>query len=55
MQLHERASTVPLNSYDRQDWQKGYESVKQELDYWVDDIEGEHLFGQGRMRKVRCK
>ncbi len=41
MQLHERASTVPLNSYDRQDWQKGYESVKQELDYWVEDIEGE--------------
>ncbi len=41
MQLHERASTVPLNSYDRQDWQKGYESVKHELDYWVEDIEGE--------------
>ena len=41
MQLHERASTVPLNSYDRQDWQKGYESVKHEEDYWVEDIEGE--------------
>jgi len=41
MQLHERASSVPLNSYDRQDWQKGYESVTQELDYWVEDIEGE--------------
>ncbi len=41
MQLHERASSVPLNSYDRQDWQKGYESVTQEEDYWVEDIEGE--------------
>jgi all-trans-8'-apo-beta-carotenal 15,15'-oxygenase len=29
-QLHERASTVPADSYQREDWQKGYESVKHE-------------------------
>lgn len=40
-QLYEHASTVPLKSYDREDWQKGYESLKQEFDYWIDDIEGE--------------
>lgn len=40
-QLHERASTVPTNSYERQDWQKGYESLKQEFDYWIDDVEGQ--------------
>lgn len=40
-QLHERATTVPVNSYERGDWQKGYESLPQELDYWIDDIEGQ--------------
>ncbi len=40
-QLHERASTVPTNSYNRQDWQRGYESVKEESDYWIDDVEGQ--------------
>ena len=40
-QLHERASSVPTNSYQRQDWQKGYESLKQEFDYWIDDVEGQ--------------
>ena len=40
-QLYEHASTVPVKSYDRKDWQKGYESLKQEFDYWIDDIEGE--------------
>jgi len=40
-QLHERASTVPTNSYTRQDWQRGYESVKEESDYWIDDVEGQ--------------
>lgn len=40
-QLHERASTVPTTSYARQDWQKGYESVKEELNYWIDDVEGQ--------------
>ncbi|MBD2776370.1 carotenoid oxygenase family protein [Iningainema tapete] len=40
-QLYERASTVPEKSYTRGDWQKGYESLKQEYDYWIDDIEGQ--------------
>ncbi|PPS39167.1 carotenoid oxygenase family protein [Chroococcidiopsis sp. TS-821] len=41
MQLHERASTVPIHSYQRQDWQGGYKSLKTEYDYWIDDIEGQ--------------
>jgi all-trans-8'-apo-beta-carotenal 15,15'-oxygenase len=40
-QLYEHASTVPVTSYNAQDWQRGYESLKQEYDYWIDDIEGE--------------
>jgi all-trans-8'-apo-beta-carotenal 15,15'-oxygenase len=41
-QLNERASTVPpVLSYDREDWQKGYNSLKEEFDYWIEDIEGE--------------
>ncbi|MFB2836010.1 carotenoid oxygenase family protein [Floridanema evergladense] len=40
-QLYEHASTVPVKSYDRQKWQKGYQSLKQEFNYWIDDIEGE--------------
>src|SRR4028118_794772 len=28
-------------SYDRADWQRGYESQPNEFDYWIDDIEGE--------------
>lgn len=39
-QLHERAASVPTNSYQREDWQKGYESLKQEFDYPIDDVEG---------------
>ena len=39
-QLHERAASVPTNSYQREDWQKGYESLKQEFDYSIDDVEG---------------
>ncbi|MGH2416118.1 MAG: carotenoid oxygenase family protein, partial [Microcystaceae cyanobacterium] len=27
--------------YNRQEWQKGYQSQPHEYDYWVDDIEGE--------------
>jgi all-trans-8'-apo-beta-carotenal 15,15'-oxygenase len=41
MQINERASTVPAKSYTRGDWQGGYESLKEEFDYWIDDIEGE--------------
>jgi all-trans-8'-apo-beta-carotenal 15,15'-oxygenase len=40
-QLHERATSVPTRSYERRDWQRGYESLKHEFDYWVDDVEGE--------------
>jgi all-trans-8'-apo-beta-carotenal 15,15'-oxygenase len=28
-------------SYNRTDWQGGYESLYQEFDYWIDDIEGQ--------------
>lgn len=40
-QLHERATAIPTKSYERGDWQKGYESLPQELDYWIDDVEGQ--------------
>ncbi|WP_017314235.1 carotenoid oxygenase family protein [Mastigocladopsis repens] len=40
-QLYERASTVPEKSYIRGDWQKGYESLTEEFDYWIDDVEGQ--------------
>lgn len=40
-QLYEHASTVPVTPYNAQDWEKGYESLKQEFDYWIDDVEGE--------------
>jgi all-trans-8'-apo-beta-carotenal 15,15'-oxygenase len=39
-QLFEQASTVPLDSYNVSEWQKGYRSLKQEFSYWIDDIEG---------------
>ena len=34
------ASSTSL-SYSRQDWQKAYDSQRNELDYWIDDVEGE--------------
>lgn len=41
-QLNERAATAPPTlSYTPEDWQKGYRSLKQEFDYWIEDIEGE--------------
>lgn len=40
-QLYEHASTIPDKSYTRGDWQQGYQSLKEEFDYWIDDIEGE--------------
>ncbi|HEY9849453.1 MAG TPA: carotenoid oxygenase family protein [Leptolyngbyaceae cyanobacterium] len=39
-QLYEHASTVPAKSYNNQDWQGGYESLKEEFDYEIDDVEG---------------
>lgn len=29
------------SSYNREDWQRGYRSLKQEFDYWIDEIDGE--------------
>lgn len=40
-QLYEHASTAPVKSYNTQDWQGGYESLKEEFDYEIDDVEGE--------------
>jgi all-trans-8'-apo-beta-carotenal 15,15'-oxygenase len=40
-QLYERASQVPQKSYNRGDWQRGYESLDKEFDYWIDDVEGQ--------------
>lgn len=40
-QLHERASTVPVASYNQKDWQTGYRSLYQEHDYWIDDVKGQ--------------
>ena len=34
------ASTPTPLSYTREDWQQGYRSLRQEFDYWIDDIEG---------------
>ncbi|MCU0527025.1 MAG: carotenoid oxygenase family protein [Elainella sp. Prado103] len=49
-QLGERAALAPelapevnttAQSYQIQDWQKGYRSLPQEYDYWIDEIEGQ--------------
>ncbi len=32
---------VTKKSYNVQNWQGGYESLREEYDYWIDDIEGE--------------
>lgn len=40
-QVYEQGSTVPEKSYNRGNWQKGYESLEKEFDYWIDDVEGE--------------
>ncbi|MBD2665057.1 retinal pigment epithelial membrane protein [Richelia sinica FACHB-800] len=42
MQISPNPTNIDLEkSYTREDWQKGYESLKEEFDYWIDDIEGE--------------
>ena len=33
-------ATDTAPSYSRSDWQKGYRSLKNEYDYWIDDVEG---------------
>ncbi|HEY9749218.1 MAG TPA: carotenoid oxygenase family protein [Allocoleopsis sp.] len=40
-QLQERATTVPIDGYSRQDWQKGYRSLRKEYDYQIDEVEGQ--------------
>lgn len=40
-QLYEHATSMPTNPYEREDWQKGYRSLKQEFDYCIDDVEGQ--------------
>ena len=39
--LEPQDSQVLEKSYALKDWQGGYESLTQEYDYWIDDIEGE--------------
>ena len=39
-QLKETAARAQ-HSYSLADWQKGYRSLKEEHDYWIDEIEGE--------------
>ncbi|NDJ18091.1 carotenoid oxygenase family protein [Myxacorys almedinensis] len=41
MQLFEHASTVPITSYNTEEWQKGYRSLHHEYEYWIDEVEGE--------------
>jgi all-trans-8'-apo-beta-carotenal 15,15'-oxygenase len=40
-QFHGVDSTAPLESYRQKDWQKGYRSLLDQYDYWIDDIEGQ--------------
>ncbi|MBK1989785.1 carotenoid oxygenase family protein [Sphaerospermopsis aphanizomenoides BCCUSP55] len=39
--LEPQSNQILQKSYTREDWQGGYESLKQEDDYWIDEIEGE--------------
>jgi all-trans-8'-apo-beta-carotenal 15,15'-oxygenase len=41
LQLSQPETAAQKPSYDRKDWQRGYESQPNEADYWIDDIEGE--------------
>jgi all-trans-8'-apo-beta-carotenal 15,15'-oxygenase len=36
-----RSPTPPSLTYSRDDWQRGYESLHTEQEYWITDIEGE--------------
>ncbi len=40
-QLPKRAFTVPIKSYKQEDWQGGNQSLKEEFDYSIEDVEGE--------------
>lgn len=42
IQIGERTAFPPdALSYDLQNWQKGYRSLTQEQDYWIDEVEGQ--------------
>lgn len=40
-EAQKHAFVAPVKSYDLNEWQRGYESLKQEFDYWIDDVEGQ--------------
>ncbi|MEC4814768.1 MAG: carotenoid oxygenase family protein [Scytonema sp. PMC 1069.18] len=40
-ELKDCTSKVSEKSYDRWDWQGGYQSLTQEFDYWIDNVEGQ--------------
>ncbi len=40
IQIDERDASKE-KSYTREHWREGYQSLKEEYDYWIDDIEGE--------------
>jgi all-trans-8'-apo-beta-carotenal 15,15'-oxygenase len=40
-QVSEQNNATQVKSYNVKEWQKGYRSLKQESDYWIDEIEGE--------------
>jgi all-trans-8'-apo-beta-carotenal 15,15'-oxygenase len=41
LQFNQSATIDAQKSYNRWDWQEGYQSLKEEFDYWIDDVEGE--------------
>src|SRR4028118_956825 len=41
LQSFQPQTAAQKSSYDRADWQRGYESQPNEFDYWIDNIEGE--------------
>lgn len=40
-QLQNPASSPDTPSYSLQEWQRGYQSLRDEFDYWIEDIQGE--------------
>ncbi|MBD0308106.1 MAG: carotenoid oxygenase family protein, partial [Microcoleus sp. T1-bin1] len=40
LQTPQPQTAAKKSSYDRADWQRGYESQPNEFDYWIDNIEG---------------
>jgi all-trans-8'-apo-beta-carotenal 15,15'-oxygenase len=35
-----QTATYATHSYSREDWQRGYNSLKEEFDYWIEDVDG---------------